>query len=87
MSGYVIGGIIGAALLIVAVIIVLLIQRKGARRVVDRDELLRRATLAAGRINKENRRTRRGTMRGGGLGEGTGPNHAASSGSDSSGLP
>lgn len=41
---------------------------RSPQRSADRDELLRRARKASGKINRENERTRRGSLRGGGLG-------------------
>ena len=86
--GYVGGGIAGLTLLVFILVLVLAVRRRRARRVTGRDEILRRASLAAGRIAKESRRARRGTMREGGTGEGSDPNSAATFGNDGpAGLP
>ena len=76
MSGYLIGGGL-AAFLILLLFAVVLVRRGRARRTPDRDEIMRRASAATGRIVKDNRRTGRGSMRGGGLGE-----HNNATGSD-----
>ncbi|MEV0901068.1 hypothetical protein [Actinoplanes sp. NPDC049802] len=86
MNGVTAGAIIGAALLAAVLVVTVVMRRRRARQVPDRDEILRRARAASGRIARGNRRTGRGSMRGGGLGEGTEP-HQSTYGSDSGGTP
>jgi hypothetical protein len=83
--GCVIAGSIGSALIIVALVVLLVLRQRKARQVPDRAELLRRGALAAGRISRGSRHAQRGSMRRGGLGEGSEPNQAASFGPDGGG--
>ncbi|MEU4163702.1 hypothetical protein [Actinoplanes sp. NPDC026670] len=71
MTGYLIGGI-GAALLVILLVTTLLVRRTRANRhPADRDELLRRARQASGQITRDNKRLKKGSLRGGGLGGGS----------------
>ncbi|MFC4072773.1 hypothetical protein [Actinoplanes subglobosus] len=63
-----IGGTVLVLIIVIVIAATVLVRRSRANHSPDRDELLRRARQASGKINRENERNRRGSLRGGGLG-------------------